>query len=70
MGLLECDWALEDRSIEVMDSRLEKTVQVDRDDGREESHVQEGFGRQSKREVLIYPGKNPKWVKPNWQMEI
>jgi len=42
-------------------------VQADRDDSRNESHVQEGFGRQLKDGILIYAGNDHKQIYLNWQ---
>jgi len=62
---IECDWILEDRSIEIMESVKGKTIQTDRNDGGDGSHVQEGFGQRSKMEGLIYPGIDPERVMLN-----
>ena len=58
----EHNWILEGHSIEGMDGGQGKAVQADRDDGADESHVQEGFGWQPKEGILIDPGNNPKQV--------
>ena len=42
---IECDRVFEDRGIKVMGAVKGKTVQMDRDDGGDGSHVQERFGR-------------------------
>jgi len=60
-----CDWILEDRGIEVVDTIEGKVVQTNGNDGGDGSHVQEGFGRQSKTEGLIYPGIDPERIMPN-----
>ena len=62
----ELDWALKDCSMEIMGADLREVVQVDGNNSREESHVQEGFEQQLKKGVLIYSGNNPEQVTPNW----
>jgi len=66
---IECDQVLEDHGIEVVDTVEGKAVQTNGNDGGDGSHVQEGFGRQSKTEGLIYPGIDPERIMPNYIME-
>jgi len=40
----ECDQTFESCSIKVMDTLEREAVQIDRDNGGDGSHVQEGFG--------------------------
>jgi len=62
----ECDRVLEDRGIEVMGAVQRKVVGTNGDDGGDGSHVQEGLEWQPKWEGLIYPGNDPKRIRPNW----
>ena len=63
---IERDRVFEDCGIEVVGAGKGKTIQADRNDGGDGSHVQEGFGRRLKMRGLIYPGNDPNWVMPNW----
>jgi len=62
----ECDRVFEDHGIQVMGTSKGKTVQSNRNDGGDGSHVQEGFGWRSKTEGLIYPGIDPERILPDW----
>jgi len=42
---IECDRILEDRGIKIVSPGKRKTIQADGNDGGDESHVQEQFGR-------------------------
>ena len=67
---VECDWVLEDHGIEIVDTVKGETIQTDGNDDGDGSHVQEQFGRRSKRRGLIYPGNDPEWVMPNWSYQV
>ena len=45
LDCIECDWILEDCSIQLVGSAKGKAVQVDGEGRGDDSHVQEGFGR-------------------------
>jgi len=63
---IERNWAFKDHGIEVVSAVQRKTVETNGDDGRNGSHVQEGFGRRLNSEGLIYPGIDPEQIMLNF----
>jgi len=70
LNRIKCDWVFKDHGIEIVKTIEEKTVQMDGDVNRDGRHVQEGLGRQPKREGLIYSGNNPERIMPNLLIKV
>ena len=67
---MECNQIFEDCDIEIMGAIKGEAVKAHGNINGDRSHVQEGLKQQPKREGLIYPGNDLKWIMPSWSMEF